>query len=255
MKPKLRCLVLPGLGPILLCGCTMGGWNSPRERLSINSPPAVTAPKASTNDTNLSQYKTYLFTTGATDPDLYDQVVSCTWDFGDGSLPEAVTTSPFSVQHAFLAASAAVKVTVAARDTHGLSGPASATTFTVAPSANPFTVIPVTPAAPISVQAAQGTSTTVVFQFRVTYNGMGTVPNEDFLFAPGSPLATAVPVVKIMGTLDGAVPWSIAVAYPASGGAGTVYTATPSLKIKDSLNIQSVPVLFPAVTIQTVAHS
>lgn len=254
MRPMLRCSVLPGLVPLLLCGCTMGGWNSPRERLAINSPPAVTAPKANTNDTNLSQYKTYLFTTGATDPDLYDQVVSCAWDFGDGTLPEAVTTSPFSVQHVFLTASAAVKVTVTARDTHGLSGPASATTFSVAQAANPFTVIPVAPEAALSVQAAQGATTTVVFRFRVTYNGMGTVPNEDFLFTPGSPLATAKPVVKVMGTLDGAVPWSIAMAYPASGGAGTVYTATPSLKVKDSLNIQSVPVLFPPVTIQTVAH-
>lgn len=254
MRPMPRCSLLPGLMALLLCGCTMGGWNSPRERLAINSPPSVTAPKANTNDTNLAQYKTYLFTTGATDPDLYDQVVSCAWDFGDGTRPEAVTTAPFSVQHVFLTTSAAVKVTVTARDTHGLTGPASATTFAVTPSANPFTVIPVAPAGALSLQAAQGASTTVEFQFRVTYNGMGTVPNEDFLFTPGSPLATAAPVVKVMGTLDGAVPWSISMAYPASGTAGTVYTATPSLKVKDSLNIQSVPVVFPPVTIQTVAH-
>ncbi|BDU73842.1 PKD domain-containing protein [Mesoterricola silvestris] len=256
MRPMLRSpwTLLPGLVPVLLCGCTMGGWNSPRERLAINSPPAVTAPMANPADANLIQYKTYLFTTGATDPDLYDRVVSCVWDFGDGSPAEAVTAPPFSVQHAFLAAGAPVKVTVTARDTHGLNGPASSATFTVSAAANPFLVLPVAPAAPSTLQVPQGASVTVDFQFRVTYDGMGTVPNENFTLVPGSPLATANPGVKVMGTLDGGGAWTVSAVYPASGGAGTAYSVTPTLKVKDSLNIQSVPAVFPTLTIQTVAR-
>jgi hypothetical protein len=92
--------LLSGAVLALLCACGGGGSNSPSSNSSkVNNPPVAQTPTVSPADSPLLQYKTYTFSTTITDPVIGASVTSCTWTFGDGSLPVVATTPPFSAQH------------------------------------------------------------------------------------------------------------------------------------------------------------
>ena len=243
-------IILSGTLLALFIACGSGS-NSPNNRLAVNSPPTATAPVANPADASLLQYKTYIFSTTATDPDLSDTLASVTWDFGDGSAPVVSTTAPFMVNHAFLT-SGAIRVTATATDNHGLSGTAAGTTFNVVEGVNPFTLAAGT--APTASNVPLGGSTTLHFPFTMTYDGSGTVPTANVVITPGysgaAPLSNAVTTV---GTLDGAGTWVATVVYPSSAAIGGTYTASPTLVVSDSLGVQSQTLAFPVITFTTVS--
>jgi hypothetical protein len=242
----LSCSILALLG-----GCGGGGSNNPDSRFTTNDPPVATAPVVSTGEKSLLEYKTYTFTTTASDPNLGDSVASCLWDFGDGSEKVSVTTAPFSATHVFLATSNTDTVTVTPYDSKGLKGIAATGTFAVTAAPNPFTITVVAP--PTTIQPVSlGSTVTVTYSFTVTYSGPGTVSAANLTFNPGSTSATGTPVVT-PGTLDGLTAWTVAMPYPAGAVIGDTYTAQASVSLKDSLGVQAVVVPFPTLTFQTVA--
>ncbi len=244
-------IILSGSLLALLTACGSGG-NTPNNRLAVNAPPAATTPVVSPADNPILEYKTYTFTTTVTDPDLTDTVASVTWDFGDGTAPVVSTTAPFTVNHVFLAANSADRVTATPTDNHGLAGSPAAAVFNVVQGVNPFTLTAGTTSTASNVPL--GGSTTLHFPFTVTYEGSGTVPTGNVTFNPGyagaAPLTTSVTTV---GTLDGAVNWVATVVYPAGASIGATYVANPTLTVSDSLGVQSQPIAFPAITFTTVS--
>jgi hypothetical protein len=234
----------------LLAGCAP---NNPMLRLAVDAAPVATAPAVNPAVSVLEQYRTYLFTTTTTDPDLGDGVTSCEWSFGDGSSPVTVTTPPFFVQHTFFTPAATLAVTVTPKDASGLTGAPASTPFTVLAAPSPFTLGALAPASPYIQNVPLGGTAAVVFSFTVKYDGQGTVPTENAVLNLGNTKAAGAPAVTTLGTLDGVVPWKITVSYPAGAATGATYLATPSLLITDSLGIQSPKLAFPILTFRTVA--
>ncbi len=243
-------IMLSGTMLALLCACG-GGGSSPNGGLTVNAAPTVTTPVVSPADASLLEYKTYTFSTNATDPDLGDSVASCTWSFGDGSDPVTVTTAPFSVQHVFLAPSSSDTVSVVPTDSHGKAGTAATAAFSVTQAPNPFTTSIVSPLTAYSQPVALGSSATVDFLFKVTNSLSASVLASGVTFNPGFTGATGTATVT-PGSLDGTTAWKVSFVYPAGTIVGATYTANPTLTIKDTLGVQSLPVAFPAITFSTV---
>ncbi len=235
----------------LLCACG-GGGNSPSNKVAVNSAPSATAPVVNATTNTLVEYKIYTFTTSTTDPDLGDSVASCIWNFGDGTPVQTVTAAPFTAQHAFRSASNALTVTVTPTDSHGLAGTAVATTFTVTQASNPFTVSPVAPAAPSTLQTQVGSNVLYTFDFTIdldpasglTYNAAGiTFKTNDPLATGSSPVVTAKP-----GTTN---EWTATATFPAAATTDS-RTFSPTVSVQDTTGVLlSDLVTLPAMTVNT----
>lgn len=236
----------------VLGGCGGGGSSTPSSSLTVDNPPVATAPAVVGGATSLSQYQSYAFSTTTTDPDLGDSVVSCLWDFGDGTT-NTVTTAPFTSPSHVFATAGSFTVSVTPTDTHGVAGAKVSSSFTVAAAANPFTLGAVS-LSTTSFPIAQGSAASVTFQFTVTYAGTGTVSASGVAFAAGATQATGTVSVAApaSGATDGTGIWTAVVSYPAGTSVGSSYNATPSLTVTDSLGIQSLPLSFPGLTFTTV---
>ncbi|BDU73841.1 PKD domain-containing protein [Mesoterricola silvestris] len=245
-------IILSALSLALLCACGGGGGNSPNNKVAVNAPPAATAPVVNANTNSLVEYKIYTFTTTTTDPDLGDTVASCAWNFGDGSPIQTVTTAPFTVQHAFRVASAALAVTVTPTDSHGLAGTAASTTFAVAQASNPFTVTQVAPAAATLLSTQVGSTVAYTFDFMIdldpasglTYNAAGITFKSNDTLAGGS----IGPVTAKPGTTN---EWTVAVSFPAAAATDS-RTFQPTLSVVDTSGaLLSDLSTFPAMTVNT----
>ena len=240
------------LGWLSLTGCGGGSSTSGGGLPQSSTVPVALLEGWVPADTAISQYKSYTFSASATDANIGGSITEFRWDFGDGSPVQvtavvlaggkATTTCP----HAYLTSGTGA-VSVVAKNAAGLLSAAATRALTITAMPSPISVAFVSPAAPITLNAALGGTASVTFAVNVVNVGTGTVSASGIRLNPGDPTAT-----QTTPTSGGGGSWSLAVTYPAATAIGT-RTATPTLTVVDSNNLSSASVTGPLITIKTVS--
>jgi len=236
----------------LFLACGGGGSNSPNNNLNVQDPPVATAPTVLPADASLVEYKTYTFSTTATDADIGVTIAKCVWNFGDGTAPVTASASPFSVQHAFATTgSGSFTVSVTPTDSRGIAGNPASTVFSVVAAPNPFVVSINQPTAAVPLSVAVGNTVSLTFDFTVT---LASASNGFTYTASGLSFLTNDASNDTVGALTqvAANEWQTTVVFPATANSGT-RTFTPTIQVTDTTgHVSSGLVSFPAITINTL---
>ena len=236
----------------LFLACGGGGSNSPSNKLNVQDPPVATAPAALPADAPLVEYKTYTFSTTASDADIGVTIAKCVWNFGDGTAPVTASAAPFSVQHAFASVGTGnFTVSVTPTDSRGIAGNPSSSLFSVTAAPNPFVVNINQPSSAVTQSVAVGSTVSLTFDFTVS---LASANNAFTYTASGLSFLTNDTTDDTIGALTqvAANEWQATVVFPATAASGT-RTFTPTIQVTDTTGqVSSGLVSFPTVTIQTL---
>ena len=234
---------------LLLPSCS-GKSSGPSASAATFTIPKVTAPTisapASTVLTQLGQYQAYTFQTTGTVTSAGASIASYSWNMGDGSTVTTTTVPTYT--HPFMTAGT-YTVSVTATDSNNMTSLAGTQAVTVVAGTNPITVLATAPTAALNVPDPLGSSATVTYGFTVADSDSGTVAASGITFNANDSTATLGALTA--GTVtNGVTSWTISVTYPAAATA-VPRTNAATVQVVDSLGVQSIPLTFAAVTINT----